>query len=46
MFAAQQFTDRCLASGADDVVTEPMGLDELLDLLGRTVRERAEVVLS
>lgn len=46
LFAVQQFADRCLASGADVVVTEPMGLDELLELLGRTVRERAQVVLS
>ena len=45
-FAVPQLCDRCLASGADAVVTEPMGLDELLDLLERTVQERAEVALS
>ena len=39
-FAVQQVADRCRASGVDAVVTEPMGIGDLVDLLAHTVRER------
>jgi len=39
-YAVQQVTDRCMASGVNAVVTEPMGLSDLVDLIGRSVRGR------
>jgi CheY-like chemotaxis protein len=43
---AVDLRERCIASGADDVIMKPIAMGALLESMGRMIARSADVVLS